>query len=313
MACRAAQCGARPSSNRPPRCVSATDAVRRRASSSAWGDAPRCRAGVERRSTSTTARSSDALPRVPSTWWRGQLVRGARAGAAVPGAGARYVVEMRPHLVRRGRGRVERHREITEGIAVRTSAMHPTPEARAGHVQRRVPGGNSAAHRGRLARLARRGSSPQHGRPRARAGERYHRRARVHHRRRCACPPTCPASGRWATATGAWRHRRTTTSRSWRPTCSTAPAGDRKGERIPRLRALHRPRRSGRVSMTETEAPPALATSAGGQPAHDPGRARRREGRRDAGVHESRRRRQRPVRSWARPSWASAATRRSTA
>ena len=40
-------------------------------------------------------------------------------------------------------------------------------------------------------------------------------------------PRTCPASGRWGTATGAApsRTRRTTTSRSWRPTCSTARAG----------------------------------------------------------------------------------------
>ena len=45
----------------------------------------------------------------------------------------------------------------------------------------------------------------------------------LHRRRRRSCAPMSSTSGRWATATAAARSptRRTTTSRSWRPTCLT--------------------------------------------------------------------------------------------
>ena len=56
-----------------------------------------------------------------------------------------------------------------------------------------------------------------------------------------SCAPMCRASSRSATATGAARSRipPTTTSRSWRRTCSTARTR-RVTDRIPGLRALHR-------------------------------------------------------------------------
>ena len=78
------------------------------------------------------------------------------------------------------------------------------------------------------------------------------RRARLHQGRRHASPPTCPASGRSATATAAAPSPTppTTTSRSSPPTCSTASSA-RVSDRIPAY-ALYIDPPLGRVGMTET-------------------------------------------------------------
>ena len=76
---------------------------------------------------------------------------------------------------------------------------------------------------GRHASAARRRPPAQHRRPRPRQGRRRHRPARASSRSTISCAPTCPASGRSATATAGAPSPTppTTTSRSSPPTCST--------------------------------------------------------------------------------------------
>ena len=137
------------------------------------------------------------------------------------------------------------------GVAVSVDCAEGPPEAIGSHV---------------LLAVGRRPNTDDLG---ARPGRRRHRRARLHHGRREPGDQRARASGRSATATAAAPSPTppTTTSRSSRPTCSTASTGE-SSERIPAY-ALYIDPPLGRVGMTEAQARATRPAAADGQAPDD--------------------------------------------
>ena len=232
-----------PASRTPAPSASATRRTRRRASSSTSAGARACRTCPActtcRCLTNTSMLALEELPRAPGHRRR-QLHR-ARVRADVP------AVRRRGHGRRdgaapdraRGRGDFGRHQDNPRGRghhgADRRDVHQPGASRRRRGRATRLP--QWAARGGRLARPAGGRPAAEHGRPRA--GSRRVSRSTIAATSRSTtrCAPTCPASGRSATAMAAARSRtrRTTTSRSWPRTCSTA--------RRARCRSASRPTR----------------------------------------------------------------------